>query len=304
MKTKKAILLAVVLTLPLAAWAGPNQLTPRHKQGQSVCSWGAVMMRLLHTVLLLTLCAVLSSSMLASQDTQTPKLNAKPLTNGDVVDMLKAGLSQEIVIAKINASACEFDTSPAALKMLKTANIPEAVILAMVQAPPRVKESIDAEVSTPARVDCNHADSVPIFSTPGNAASSGVTVKCGDGITILGRTAGVSWFKMRTADGQVRYISSALVSLQPPADSEKQAAAEKQTAEKKREEIQRAADDLEDCRVRAQNRYDTKMNLVGTLTLTPIQRVYFSNRLKQNLDAELKSCRAQYESRLKAREGE
>ena len=33
-----------------------------------------------------------------------PESNPKPLTNQDVVDMLKAGLSQEIVIAKINAS--------------------------------------------------------------------------------------------------------------------------------------------------------------------------------------------------------
>ena len=77
---------------------------------------------------------------------------------------------------------------------------------------------------------------------------------------------------------------------------------EKQTADKKREEIQKAADDLEDCRTRAQNEYDTKMNLVGTLTLTPIQRVYASTRLKQNLDAEVKNCRTQYESRLKALE--
>jgi hypothetical protein len=44
--------------------------------------------------------------------------------------------------------------------------------------------------------------------------------------------------------------------------------------------------------------------LVGTLTMPPVQRVYASTRLKQNLDAELKSCRAQYESRLKSIEGE
>jgi hypothetical protein len=96
----------------------------------------------------------------------------------------------------------------------------------------------------------------------------------------------------------VGYISSAVVSIQPSAEKIQKAA-----AEKKREEMQRAADDLEDCRVRAQNEYETKMNLVGTLTLTLIQRVYASSRLKQNVDAELKSCRAQYESRLRALEG-
>jgi hypothetical protein len=273
-------------------------------------------MRLSHKMLAFGFCIVLSGSMLASQDTQTPKSNAKPLTNGDVVEMLKAGLSQEIVIAKINASACEFDTSPAALKVLKTANVPEAVILAMVQAPigmpmqsrtsvgsnlPRVQETTNLEVSAPARVDCapSHADPVPVFSAPRTqqALNQSLTdsvevfkVKCGDRITILGDDK-QSWLKMRTANGQVGYISSALVFIRP-------------SAEKKRDEIQRAADDLEDCRVRAQNEYDTKMNLVGTLTLTPIQRVYASTRLKQNLDAELKSCRTQYESRLKALEAE
>ncbi len=62
--------------------------------------------------------------------------NASPLTNKNVVDMLKVGLTPEVVLAKIKSSACNFDTSPAALKELKAANVPDAVILAMVQASP------------------------------------------------------------------------------------------------------------------------------------------------------------------------
>lgn len=57
-----------------------------------------------------------------------------PLTNKDVSEMLKAGLSEEVVIAKIKASPSKFDTSPAALQDLKTGNVPDAIILAMVQA--------------------------------------------------------------------------------------------------------------------------------------------------------------------------
>lgn len=72
------------------------------------------------------------------------------------------------------------------------------------------------------------------------------------------------------------------------------------SAEEKREQIQRPADDLEDCRTRAENEYNTKINLVGTLALTPIQRVYASTKLKQNPDAQLKNCRMQYEAREKA----
>jgi S1-C subfamily serine protease len=55
------------------------------------------------------------------------------LTNKDVVEMLKAGLSPEIVIAKINSSPTAFDTSAPGLQELKASNVPDAVILAMLQ---------------------------------------------------------------------------------------------------------------------------------------------------------------------------
>jgi hypothetical protein len=71
-------------------------------------------------------------------------------------------------------------------------------------------------------------------------------------------------------------------------------------AAKKREDIQKASDYLEDCRVSSQNEYDTKMNAISTLTLAPMMRVVASNRLKQNLDSEVQWCRSQYESRLRA----
>src|SRR5438128_216028 len=141
-------------------------------------------MRIFYTILLTV---ALSGTTLASQDTQTPKASAKSLTNADVLDMLSAGLSQEIVIAKIAASTCEFDTSPAALKVLKATNVSDAVILAMVQAPTgHRQELINAEPSAPARIDCKHTDPVPIFSAPRtqalNHSESSVEVfrvKCG-----------------------------------------------------------------------------------------------------------------------------
>jgi hypothetical protein len=75
--------------------------------------------------------------------TQDPNTAAKPqpassapsLTNKDIVGMLKAGLTSDVVIAKIRSSPNLFDTSPAALAELKTANVPDAVILAMVNGP-------------------------------------------------------------------------------------------------------------------------------------------------------------------------
>lgn len=177
--------------------------------------------------LLVFSCVLLAGTLVA----QEVPVKTQPLLNRDVVDMLKAGLTPEIVIAKIGSSKCDFDTSPAALKELKIANVPDAVILAMVQAPPR----------TPS------ADSV-------------------------------------------------VSDRKPPVT-------QKPTDEKKQEPIQKAMDDLEDCRVRSQNEYEAKMNAIGTMALTPMMRVVASNKLKKNLDAELRQCRSQYELRLKAIDG-
>lgn len=57
-----------------------------------------------------------------------------PLTNQDVLDLLKAGLGSSLVVAKISGTATRFDTSPAALQALKAENVPDDVLLAMIQA--------------------------------------------------------------------------------------------------------------------------------------------------------------------------
>jgi hypothetical protein len=57
------------------------------------------------------------------------------LNNAAIVKMRTQRLGAEVIIAKIKASPCEFDTSPAALQKLKLAGLPDKVILAMVTAP-------------------------------------------------------------------------------------------------------------------------------------------------------------------------
>lgn len=66
-----------------------------------------------------------------AQETQT---SATPLSNQDILEMMKSGISTEVIVAKIKTSATKFDTSPDTLQELKKANVPDAVILAMVQA--------------------------------------------------------------------------------------------------------------------------------------------------------------------------
>ena len=62
-------------------------------------------------------------------------LSVAPLTNENVLDLLRLKFSSDVIIAKIRASACDFDTSPAALKHLKQSLVPDRVVQAMIQAP-------------------------------------------------------------------------------------------------------------------------------------------------------------------------
>ena len=96
--------------------------------------------RLLLTSLLtvvLTCVAVISA---APQTGTAPKA---PLTNQDILEMQRTGLSAAIIIAKIQAGPCAFDTSTSALKDLKLAGVTDNITLAMVQAskPPAPTDS-------------------------------------------------------------------------------------------------------------------------------------------------------------------
>jgi hypothetical protein len=103
-------------------------------------------MRLLISALFLCLCLNSSFAFMTRQNSQAPEPTASALTNKDILDMLGAGLTAEIVIVKIKSSKCNFDTSPNALKALKAASAPDAVILAMVQAP------VESEGASPTTV--------------------------------------------------------------------------------------------------------------------------------------------------------
>jgi hypothetical protein len=72
---------------------------------------------------------VAAGSIQPSQESDTT------LSNRDVLEMVRAHLSSEIIVAKIKASACDFETTPAVLQQLKMEGVPDAVLLAMVMAP-------------------------------------------------------------------------------------------------------------------------------------------------------------------------
>src|SRR5712671_5260299 len=56
------------------------------------------------------------------------------LTNASITEMKSLGLGDDVIVGKIKSSTCNFDTSIAALKQLKNAQVSDAIIQAMLAA--------------------------------------------------------------------------------------------------------------------------------------------------------------------------
>jgi len=112
---------------------------------------------------------------------------ATALTNKDVVDMMKAGLTADVIVAKIKSSETNFDTSPGALAELKAASVPDSVMLVMVKghatAAANAEPPVDGVVSVP--------DGTEIEIQLTNNAS-GEELKVGDRVLLLGSDAQLS----------------------------------------------------------------------------------------------------------------
>ncbi len=79
--------------------------------------------------LVLTLCVTLPTALAKVQ------IPEKPLTNSQIVEMVKAKLSAEEIIGKIQVSRCRFDTNPSVLDELRYRGVPDAILVAMAEAP-------------------------------------------------------------------------------------------------------------------------------------------------------------------------
>jgi hypothetical protein len=154
------------------------------------------------------ICPIFNGPSLTSEH-QSGDSSQSALRNKDVPDMLSAGLTSEIVIAKINSSRCDFDTSPDALKALRNAGVPNEVILAMVKAPTAHTASQQPEVIIrTAQVTCLAAKEVPLLPAPGDSHPL-MQVRCGSEIFVLKEQT--PWDKVRTPEGTVGYLSDFFV---------------------------------------------------------------------------------------------
>ena len=76
---------------------------------------------------------------------QYSQKNRETLTNAKIVEMHKLGLGDEIIVAKINQSDCQCDTSSAALAKLQAAKISQKIIMAMLDATASYSDSAPAK---------------------------------------------------------------------------------------------------------------------------------------------------------------
>lgn len=115
------------------------------------------------------------------QQSQTP---VTPLSNQDVLRMVKAGFTPETIIAQIKTSSCDFVTTPEALQQLKEEGAPDAVMLAMVMAPKsgRATEQRSHPSAPTKNIQVKVPNGVPLEIEAPFAVSS-QDVKAGDAIS-------------------------------------------------------------------------------------------------------------------------
>lgn len=92
------------------------------------------------------------------------------LTNDDVMRMVEAKLSDDLILSKIKASTCDCDTSVDAILKLKNRGVSDAVIQAMVSARRAAKSEASVAASAgsgtgsaPSRGDANPLVTVRVF---------------------------------------------------------------------------------------------------------------------------------------------
>jgi hypothetical protein len=75
-----------------------------------------------------------SQTWVLREQSETAASGGATLQNQDVIKMVKAGLDDSLIIAKIGSSKCQFDTSTDALIQLKQSGVSSIVLKAIVGA--------------------------------------------------------------------------------------------------------------------------------------------------------------------------
>src|SRR5215469_14878004 len=78
--------------------------------------------------------------------------NDAPLTNADIVKMVKAGIPESVILRKVQMSESNFTTSPNALIELKRQHVPDDVMAAMLDSEAAMRMPLGEGMATPTSV--------------------------------------------------------------------------------------------------------------------------------------------------------
>ena len=109
----------------------------------------------------------------AQQQAQAGGGGSGNMTNADVIKLVKAGMPESLIVAKIKSSACDFDTSTDALIKLKGAGVGDKVMEAMVAAPSASAAAAAAQAAQAAPAAGGCGDYNSCMQSGQNAASQG-----------------------------------------------------------------------------------------------------------------------------------
>lgn len=129
----------------------------------------------------------------------------KPLTNADVVRLVKAGLAQSTILAAIQEGILAFDTSPDALIELKVQGVPPNIIEAMLQHSPEM--GTDTAVSGSAKTNALNN-----YSGPAKGFDSGADISLlAEGVYYKGPKGWLKLEQLNMAGGGAKHVGKMLV---------------------------------------------------------------------------------------------
>jgi hypothetical protein len=98
--------------------------------------------------LLMRLPSIILSLLAATLVTAVPARAQQGLTNGDIIKMQSAGLSENIILASVNGQPAAYDTSTDGLLALKKAGVSDAVVAAMISRNAAMKNGVSNPTGT------------------------------------------------------------------------------------------------------------------------------------------------------------
>ena len=155
-------------------------------------------------LLLLSIQAVAALPQDAAKAAQTPATPpaqpatttqaSRPLTNEDVLRMVESKLATEVIVEKLKASPCDFDTAPEPLLRLKEAGVPDALLLLMVMSPkgnaqPARRVAVQVPVGTPVELETAYTISSQLVRAGDAVSFRVVNPVVGDGQVVIEKGA-------------------------------------------------------------------------------------------------------------------